>query len=396
MARRGFTLLEVALATVIGGMVILTSVGLFGLLERSETVLERQFTESRQLGTLQLVLRRSFNSILVAEDNSTSLESAAGPDDNKALGNGEVIEDDQPAWDGQGERPRIVLEFDHSEDLARCMSYAPPPIGDPMGVPQRLEMVLPRSPIPASLRLPTQGWLAGGVDIDNDLEVYGISGPVRGVFELRPDGSRELLLKQAGMTSSVGERINFERGSGWTLWWRPVFPEEVARLTLGIPDGEQDSIAAAAEAYPVIRGIKRARFLSFDNRFRKLTYAARTATDLPAYVEVEIETWAGQYVNWMFEIGWVNGADPTYAEEDTSTDDVEQIDDQNNDVNNNVNSGVNGLQQQNRRLGTQRQQTPGGRSSPSIQPQRRTPPNGRPGDGSPGGGSPGDRTGGRR
>lgn len=381
MSRRGFTLLEVALATVIGGMVILTCISLFSLIQRSETVLERQFTESRQLGTLQLVLRRSFNSVLVAEDNSTSLENAADEAD-KALGNGEIVEDEEPVWDGQGERPRIVLDFDASEDLSRCMSYAPPPISDPMGLPQRLEMVLPRSPIPASLRLPTQSWMAQGVDVENDLEVYGISGPVRGVFELRPDGSRELMLKQAGMTASVGERVDRERGAGWTLWWRPVFPEEVARMTLGIPGSEQDSIAAAAEAYPVIRGVKRARFLAFDNKFRRLTYAARTATDLPAYVEIEIETWAGQYVNWMFEIGWVNGSDPTYIEDDpnTNTDSADQIDDQNNNGN--------GPLGQTNRLGTQRQQAPGGRPRPSIEPQRRTPPSGRPG-GQPGGDRPG-------
>lgn len=319
MIRRGFTLLETALAATVGGFVILATVGLFGLMERTETVLERQFTQTRQLGTLQQVLRRSFNTVLMSADNATSLSSTTNGDE-KVMGSGEIVEEDIPAWDGEGERPRVILTFDGSEDFARCMSLVPPEPGDPMGVPQRLEMVFPRSPIPASLRLPTRSWMAQGVDVENELEVYGISGPVRGVFELRPDGSREALLKSAGMGVAGGERNDRAQHHGWTLWWRPVFPDEVARLTAGIAADDQEMIANAAEAYPVIRGVKRARFLAFDNKFRLMSYAARTAADLPAYFEVEIETWAGEYVNWMFEVGWVNGDDPTAPPETTSTD----------------------------------------------------------------------------
>lgn len=341
--RRGFTLLETALAATIGGFVILATVGLFGLMERTETVLERQFTQTRQLGTLQQVLRRSFNAVLMSEDNTTSLSNTTNGDD-KVMGSGEIVEDDVPAWDGQGERPRVILTFDSSEDLSRCMSLAPPEPGDPMGVPQRLEMVYPRSPIPASLRLPTRSWMAQGVDVENELEIYGISGPVRGVFEFRPDGSREAMLKSAGMGVAGGERDDRQQPRGWTLWWRPVFPDEVTRLSAGIPAGDQEMVSNAAEAYPVIRGVKRARILAFDNKFRLMSYAARTAADLPAYFEVEIETWAGEYVNWMFEVGWVNGDDPTAAPETTGTDaaDSPQNNGQNNNGGGNNNGGQNG------------------------------------------------------
>jgi hypothetical protein len=189
-----------------------------------------------------------------------------------------------------------------------------------MGAPQSLEIVLPRAPIPPSLRLPTRGWAAQGFDVDSGPEVYGISGAVRGIFELRPNGSRELYLENHGMAPSGGERQGREFEPGWTLWWRPVFPDEVARIQMGIPESTEDILRAASEAYPLVRGIKKCRFLAFDNAYRKPVYAARTATDLPAYIEVEIETYSGIYSNWMFEVGWINGPDPTIIEEEAADD----------------------------------------------------------------------------
>jgi type II secretory pathway pseudopilin PulG len=309
-ARGGFTLLETVLAATIGGAVIVSTVGLFALLNRSETVLDRQYTQSRQLGTLQIVLRRSFNTLLMSGDNTTSL-TPTGNQNREPLGTGQLIESDLPPWDGTGDRPRVLIQTDLTDELALSSSFIQPMVSDPMGPPQRMELVLPRSPVPASIRLPTQSWLVQGVDVENELEVYGISGSVRGVFELRPNGARELMLFDAGMTPADGERSGRELEPGWTLWYRPVFPDELVREALGEVPGREEMLRAAAEAYPIIRGIKRARFIAFDNGYRKATFAARTATDLPAYVEIEIETYSGTNVNWMFEVGWLNGPDPT-------------------------------------------------------------------------------------
>jgi prepilin-type N-terminal cleavage/methylation domain-containing protein len=321
MARRGFTMLETVLAIVIGGAVLLSALGLFSLMSRSETVLDRQFHQSRQLGTLQIVLRRTFNSLLMSEDSSEGL-APTDQETREQLGTGEIVETKDPAWDEDGNRPRILLEYDTSADLREMSRLVPAIPGDPMGVPQRLEMVLPRSPIPASLRVPVRGWAAQGVDLEAGREVYGISGSVRGVFELRPDGSREKYLRDMGMTPAGGERRRRDEMPGWTLWWRPIFPDEVARLEMQLPETSDDMLRAAAEGYPLIRGIKRCRILAFDNAYRKPVYAARTASDLPAFVEVEVETWTGLYANWMFEVGWLNGPDPTIFEEDTDDPDA--------------------------------------------------------------------------
>lgn len=333
MVRRGFTLLETALAAVIGAAILFATLGLFGLMERSETVLDRQFHQSRELGTLQIVLRRSLNSMLMSEDSQESLE-AADQEAQEELGTGEVIEPEEPAWDDEGNRPRILLEYDMSADLREMSLLAAPIPNDPMGIPQRLEVVLPRSPIPAALRLPTQGWLAQGIDLEAEREVYGISGSVRGVFELRPDGAREQYLRNMGMTPADGERVRDQTQRGWTLWWRPIFPDEIAKQQLGMPQTSEDFLRAAAEAYPVLRGVKRMRILAFDNAYRKPVYAARTATDLPAFIEVEIETWSGLYGNWMFEVGWLNGPDPTIGEPEAPEDEAETPDDAGGDNDN--------------------------------------------------------------
>lgn len=317
MARRGFTMLETVLAIVIGSAVLLSAMGLFSLMGRSETVLDRQFHQSRQLGTLQIVLRRTFNSLLMSEDNTEGL-APTDQETREQLGTGEIVETKDPAWDEDGNRPRVLLEYDNSADLREMSSLVPAIPGDPMGAPQRLELVLPRSPIPASLRVPVRGWAAQGVDLEAGREVYGISGSVRGVFELRPDGSREKFLRDMGMTPADGERVRRrDEHPGWTLWWRPVFPDEVARLQMQLPETSDDMLRAATEGYPLVRGIKRCRILVFDNAYRKPVYAARTASDLPAYVEFEIETWTGLYSNWMFEVGWLNGPDPTILEDET-------------------------------------------------------------------------------
>ncbi|MBX3321626.1 MAG: hypothetical protein KF757_01410 [Phycisphaeraceae bacterium] len=319
--QRAFTLLETVLAVTIGGMVILSTVGLFALLNRTDAVLDRQYTQSRQLGTLQIVLRRSFNTMLMSGDNTTALSPPASQG-GEIVGSGQLVESDLPPWDGTGERPRVIIEADRSAELTFASTFVQPGFGDPMGVPQRMELVLPRTPVPASIRLPTQSWLVQGINVEQELEVYGISGSIRCVFELRPNGSRELMLRDAGMTPADGERVGRELEPGWTLWFRPVFPEEVIREGLGEPQTSDDMLRAAAEAYPIIRGVKRARFIAFDNGYRKATFAARTATDLPAYVEIEIETYSGLNVNWMFEVGWLNGPDPTApppAENETNT-----------------------------------------------------------------------------
>lgn len=319
MRRRAFTLLETVLAAVIGGAVLLTAFGLFRLMERSEGTLDRQFHQTRQLGTLQIVLRRSFNAMLMSEVSQESLE-ATDQEAREKLGTGEVVESEDPAWDSDGNRPRVLLQYDTSADLLELSRLVPGIANDPMGAPQSFEIVLPRAPIPPSLRLPTRGWATQGFDVNSGPEVYGISGAVRGIFELRPNGSRELYLENHGMTPAGGERKGREMEPGWTLWWRPVFPDEVARLQMNIPASSDDILRAASEAYPLVRGIKKCRFLAFDNAYRKPVYAARTATDLPAYIEVEIETYAGIYSNWMFEVGWVNGPDPTIIEEEETED----------------------------------------------------------------------------
>lgn len=315
MHRRGFTLLEVALAAVIGAAILLATVGMFGLMERSETVLDKQFHQSRELGTLQIVLRRSFNAMLMSEETGEALEDT-NAETQGDIGKGEVVETEDPAWDAEGNRPRILLEYDNSPDLQQMSLLVPSIPSDPMGMPQRFEVVLPRSPIPAALRLPTYGWQAQGIDLESEQEVYGISGAVRGVFELRPDGSRERYLLDHGMTPADGERVRNETQTGWTLWWRPIFPDEILKQQMNLPPSEDDFLRSAAEGYPVIRGVKRCRFLAFDNGYRRPVYAARTAPDLPAYLEVEIETYSGLYASWMFEVGWVNGPDPTITQPD--------------------------------------------------------------------------------
>ncbi len=181
--------------------------------------------------------------------------------DNETAGEqpGEEIDDPQI-------RPRIILSYDASPTAQ--LSAAP-------HTPQRLELTMRRG--------------IAGLAAPEDGRVYPRRKAVRGVLELRRDTPES-----------------------WALWWRPVAPD-------GSPFRDDYETNRETSALHLAGGLTACRWLVFHRNRRLPEFAATWSGDLPAYIELEITTDAGQYANWIFELGW-SSDDEVIAQEQTLPD----------------------------------------------------------------------------
>jgi len=308
-SRRAFTLIETVLAVVIGGMVLLGCLSVFVASSRAERAYAQRFERTGELWTTQLAVRRTFLSLLMDE------QTGAAP-----TGTGVTAEEDAV-------RPRVILEPDPGA-----------PEGPGGSRPQRLEVTVARSPVPSIVGSQIGAWLVEE-DRSSSLDFASTnlsSGAIRGVYELRPSGTREAIMMNLGILDEEPKllrRMQNDPPPGWTLWWRPILSTELGELETGVPprgdlSGDIETVRnRLAGAIPVLRGVDTLRWTIFKSDERIETYAAGSITDLPAFAELEVLLLSGQYANWMFEIGWETGSDPTggtdgdAADTDTPDDD---------------------------------------------------------------------------
>lgn len=292
--RRGFSIIETVLAIVVGGLVMLGCVSVFLATSRAERAFGQRYQRTSELWTTQLAVRRAFLQLLMEEQAAAPLSPQAST---------------QPAA-----RPRLILE----PDLG-----AP---ADAQGArPHRFEITVARSPVPSILGSQFGSWLVES-DRSNSLDFASqdiASGAIRGVFELRPAGARELMMVNLGLSDpdpALERRMRTDPPEGWTLWWRPILSTELAELEAGgVPradtSGSSEEIRTRlAGAIPVLTGIDTMAWRIFKSDQMVTEYAASTIPDLPAYAQLEILLLNGQYANWLFEVGWTSGEDPTTAD----------------------------------------------------------------------------------
>lgn len=315
--RRGFTILETVLAVVVGALVLLGCVSVFLATNRAERAFSRRFERTSELWTTQLATRRAFLNLLMAE------QPDAAPDPNPDV-NADV--DVEPAA-----RSRIILEPD---------AAAP---ASPTGFrPQRLEVTVARSPVPAILGSQIGSWIVQSDRADPlDLTGTGVSsGAIRGVFELRPAGARELLMTRLGLHEpdhGLEQRMATDPPPGWTLWWRPILSAEQAELETGVPPRPDTSGGAdlartrLAGAIPILTGVNTLVWTIFKSDERVTAYQGLTITDLPAFAELEVSLLNGQYASWMFEVDWTVGEDPDDIADEAEDPDANPDDDGDDD-----------------------------------------------------------------
>ncbi len=311
-SRGAFTLVETVLAIVIGGLVLLGCVSVFLTAARTEKAYAQRYERTNELWTTQLAVRRTFLGLLMDGDTSAT-----------PAGSGTESE-------GDAVRPRVILEPDPGA-----------PDGPGGTRPQRLEVTVARSPVPSIIGSQVGTWLVEA-DRESSLDFASTdlsSGAIRGVYELRPSGTREAIMMSLGLATADPEfleRMRTDPPPGWTLWWRPILSPELAELEAGFPpradlSGDSETVRTRlAGAIPVLRGIDTLRWTVFKGDQRIQAYAGASIVDLPAFTELEVLLINGQYANWMFEVAWETGQDPTGGEGDGSGADESQIVDGNN------------------------------------------------------------------
>ncbi|MFN0134057.1 MAG: type II secretion system protein J [Phycisphaerales bacterium] len=301
MNRRGFTILEVVMASALGTMIVLACLGIMGAMSRTNRLTERRFEQISTLERIHVVMDRTFSSLVMADPSISGLQ---------AIANGNTTpetEGEQTTTAGATLRPRLMLEADSTPSLKTALQRAG--TSDlATYTPQRLEVVLDRPPLPKDFAM----GLDDSVQANQGPAVEPVvqPGPVRGVFELRPDRA----------TNVVSQPTDAAPVQGWTLWWRPLPTDSTGtdpwELAL---DPTEDS-----DAVPVATGLARCQWTAFAKRARSSSLSAMQFIDLPAYMEMEVRTLDGMTATWMFEVSWTVGKevieDATGTEDETEGD----------------------------------------------------------------------------
>ncbi|MBX3365112.1 MAG: prepilin-type N-terminal cleavage/methylation domain-containing protein [Phycisphaeraceae bacterium] len=270
MPRRGFTLLEVLLATAMASVVIFSALGVMNMLQRSDARLAGRYRSMTEMATLHGLFNRAFQTLVFAP-SSGAVPAAQDTQPLTAFGAALAA-----AADAQI-RPRIILTAD-----PRYLGIAPPSPewGDqPIQV---LEVVC--DDVPAGYVLPP---------IFNQIDLGGqvlSGGAPRGVFELLPDSDRD---------------------GAFALWWRPVRPEGTAWV--------EGTVRPTDTAVRLASNIAFMRIQFFRGDERHVEFTATTERDIPAYVEIELRTVDNLYFNWMFEVNKRAGVEQTIIDPNSQT-----------------------------------------------------------------------------
>ena len=300
LARGGFTLVELTLTMVVGSLVLVGVLGIFSATRSMERVFSARFEHSTDLAITQGTIRRAMLSLHVQSDAEAPSEDT----------NNEGVE-----AVGAPERPRMILGDS-------------PLVSGADWTPQRFELVVSAPPI-ALDTMSSAGMWARAEDQEDTLDFSGPGGStMRSAFELRRDGTREALMRRAGILPDDGplsEGTDPERDDrGWTLWWRPIPESESRWLRDGNaprPDdagGVETIRERFSGAVRLAEGIEACRWQVFFGDEKITQYTGTYQRDIPAYMEFEILLTNGQFATWMFEVDWTIGDDPLVAQDEAA------------------------------------------------------------------------------
>ncbi len=315
----GFTLVEVVLAAAIASIVGVACLGVFATFDRADASLAARAREHEQLSALHLVAGRVAQSLVVAERPATSRKPGSSKDtgDDPASG----IDPNEPL------RGRADPELEAAKaklaprlELTSSATERREPLGIEealaMGVratrftsaPQRLQVVVQTSPVPQAGALSDVEALLKRVarqrakdrreerlrrakaDRDQrdsalvpeeDEEPPSLLAAHRGDLELRP----------------MPARAPGQPSPGWEMWWVPQAPPD-------LPDS-----APEGDPYQVATDLAYVRWRVFQGRAFHEEFVTKILDDLPAYLELEVQTLGGLEASWLFELNWSVGSE---------------------------------------------------------------------------------------
>lgn len=373
--RRGFTLLETMLAAAMASMVVLACVGLMYSMERTDRMMAVRADQRSDLGRIRTVMERTFTSLLMSDEPQSlynaeasdteetgqfsgrfasrprtgaaaAAPATAAPAVSGAAGAG--VATGENASDAARTRreplppppPRIMLGLDTNSPLT--LRYQPSDDVQAIDIaPQRLEVVLHRSPVPQAkvdpltMPLPPRSTrrtraetrtdapeALGGRELQPDRDPAETTPgeeteeedpsdatlpvrAIRGAFELHPQPPRGYRPPGIAVAPALDPRAGGYESTGlWELWWIPLPPAE----SEGIATTRREAMyAGLGRPYFVAGDLKYARWTAFFRKNKRADLVSTWSGDLPAYMELQVETAAGLQSNWMFEIDWATG-----------------------------------------------------------------------------------------
>jgi len=283
---RAFTLIELSVASLIGAIIVLATVMLLASISRNQRLVDARYQQASDLASTHAALERIFGSLVMTDQprpprrppSRTPSRTGADPDEPAPI------------------PPRFIIEPDPRLGVggsARSIT------------PQRVIVTIDPQAVPRTIYSTDQSTNAFEILASRDafppVPAY-TSGAVRGVLELRPDEPRRADARQSSPNADE---------HAYTLWWRSLEPGQHP------DDPPLEGVAPGAEglsralerrgAVPLLPGLVRCRWEVYQRRERKQDYTGTWMTDLPAYVMIEVQTAAGQYANWLFDVAWTEG-----------------------------------------------------------------------------------------
>lgn len=299
MNRRGFTILELVLASAIATLVILGAFAVFTAMNKSDRRLAAQYAHVSEIERTRRAFLNTFTSLVMSDRpmaRRTSSESTAratpvtpkpGSAEASATGDTGGSKSDSPAV--RPPPPRIVLGTSDSTDF----------FGQSM---QRLEVVLSRTPVPAKTssveyKPINDAHLVNDKDAPrNNTATEGGSQAIRGAFILR---SQETPPAYEARRDSVNVQ---------ELWWVPLPPPAEEG-----DETERPMAASAGNPTRLLTDIVQCRWQFFQKDEWHDALEVTWSNDLPAYVKVTIELANGNRTEWLLEVDFTTGAEVTVS-----------------------------------------------------------------------------------
>lgn len=316
MNRRGFTILELALASAVATIVVASALMLFQTVDRADRRLASKFDRSTEIERTRRAFQNAFAAIATSErqrprQNPQNDPSARGSDANPASRTGQDPAGrsktaapgpnpaDAPAGDSVAPPPppRLLLTPDTGPDSDPAVSA----LGG-----QRLELVLTNSPVPVLRREGAeQARMALAERAGDDQRVNpteeGGARAIRGAFSLKPQEgppSRDL-------------RSDLRDTTMMELWWTPLPPAQEDPAAEPLP-------LSLAAGYPVklCSDVTRCTWRLYREGQWIEQHSAVWRDELPAYAEVQIDFGTGASFKWLMEIDYTAMAEVTAGDVD--------------------------------------------------------------------------------
>jgi prepilin-type N-terminal cleavage/methylation domain-containing protein len=344
--RRGFTLIELALATMLGTIIVAAALAIFTSMDRADRRFERRFEETVAIERLHNTLRKTFGNIAMSEEAAPpgtpgvqSTSATAG-----TMQPGRSAEGDTSLTPASLPPPRFVLLEDQNPDvrsmvnLSRALEGGG---GSGILAPQIMEVTLTQSPIGdarAAMLAAYETRMAVRLGLEDSGSREADDQESESVPRNESGNDREDLAESAARDRAAALDApapadeedafagNLVRGQfflrpgvadrrrrdemnpdeiPWDLYWVRLRPRERIEAF----DAPLAPPQYVGEPTLVASGLRYFNIRIFKDRGWIRQHAATYFQHLPAYVQVEVETTTGIWAKWLFEVGWVMSAE---------------------------------------------------------------------------------------